>query len=84
MQATFPVRRVQLRAFILLLAVPIILILGAVGGYWLRSQAEPAVITVAAQQAAPRIASGGLLDRNATAPATTAERASQRSTGIQY
>lgn len=94
MQATFPLRRSSIQGFVIALAVAAVLILGAAGGYWLRSLAPHATtVTVArqAQQSSPTGSSQGLFGTSnplatggaAGVGAGTDELSTHRS-GIQY
>jgi hypothetical protein len=71
MQATMIVRRFPIQAFVIALVTAAVLILGAAGGYWLRSLAAPAAATTVARAAAPS-AAPVLLDREAVAPSVAA------------
>lgn len=95
MQATFPLRRSSIQGFVIALAVAAVLILGAAGGYWLRSLAPQATTTVtvarAAQQATPIGSSQGLFGSSnplaTSGGAGAGARADDLSThrsGIQY
>ncbi len=95
MQATFPLRRSSIQGFVIALAVAAVLILGAAGGYWLRSLAPQATTTVtvarAAQQSSPTGSSQGLFGNSnplatgggAGARAGADDLSTHRS-GIQY
>ena len=95
MQATVPLRRSSIQGFVIALAVATVLILGAAGGYWLRSLAPQATTTVtvarAAQQSSPTGSSQGLFGNSnplatgggAGARAGADDLSTHRS-GIQY
>jgi len=94
MQATFPLRRSSIQGFVIALAVAAVLILGAAGGYWLRSLAPQATATVTVARAAPQLSpigsSQGLF--GGSNPLATSGRAgagrtddlSSHRSGIQY
>jgi len=94
MQATFPLRRSSIQGFVIALAVAAVLILGAAGGYWLRSLAPQATTTVTVARAAPQSSptgwSQGLFGSSnplATSGGAGGGRADDLSThrsGIQY
>jgi hypothetical protein len=93
MQAT-ALRRPSIEGFVIALAVAAVLILGAAGGYWLRSLAPQATTTVtvarAALQSSPTGSSQGLfgssnaLATNGGASAGRADDLSTHRSGIQY
>jgi hypothetical protein len=97
MQATFTMRRFPVQAFAIALLTAVVLILGAAGGYWLRSLsatsssivARPAASSVAApayQSQAPagiRGSSQGLFGSSNGSDNSNADLSTHRS-GIQY
>ena len=72
MQATFPLRRSSIQGFVIALTVAAVLIVGAAGGYWLRSLAPQATTTVT-------VSTGGGADATAGADDLSTHRS-----GIQY
>jgi hypothetical protein len=53
MQATMTARRLPIQAFVIAFVTAAVLILGAAGGYWLRSLSVPAISSVTVVSAAP-------------------------------
>ena len=58
MQATFPLGRSSIQGFVIALGVAAVLILGMVGGYWLKSLAPAATRVVTITRVVPESSTG--------------------------